>query len=84
MTNVYIPVLHQRRLKTPGKLLLLPDLPVFVSVKWGVGYVDSKAEVRSTVVAHRGEGWAGDGCSEHLDCSVSICLSLCPFRRSGN
>lgn len=57
LTNVYIPVLHQRGLKTLGKPFLLLDLS-FCFCKMGVGCVDSKAEVWSTIAAHKGEGWA--------------------------
>lgn len=49
LTNVYIPLLHQRGLKTLGKPLLLELSFCFCKM----GCVDSKAEV------HRGEGWAG-------------------------
>lgn len=82
LTNVYIPVLHQRGLKTLGKPFLLLDLS-FCFCKMGVGCVDSKAEVWSTIAAHKGEGWAEGwllGAPRLLSqASDIICLSPCPF-----
>lgn len=82
LTSVYIPVLRQRGLKTLGKPFLLLDLS-FCFCKMGVGCVDSKAEVRSTIAAHKGEGWAGGwllGAPRLLSrVSDIICLSSCPF-----
>lgn len=61
LTNVYIPVLHQRGLKTLGKPFLLLDLS-FCFCKMGVGCVDSKAGYGLQLWLTKERAGQRDGC----------------------